>query len=79
MTKFIIGDAVRVLKTRVHKHEGKVIGILPVRVRVEFPHGGYGNTPYIEDFRPERLEKTSGTRPAEERTEAQASENKEGN
>ena len=58
MTRFAKGDKVRVLRTRVHKYEGVVVGLLPRRVRVEFPHGGYGDTPYIEDFQPERLEKT---------------------
>jgi len=57
MTVFDKGDAVRVLRTRVHKHEGVVVGLLPRRIRVEFPHGGYGDTPYIEDFLPDRLEK----------------------
>lgn len=52
-----IGDRVRVLRTRVHVHPGVVVGVLPRRVRVEFPHGGYGNSPYIEDFYPDKLEK----------------------
>jgi hypothetical protein len=57
MTVFNEGDAVRVLRTRVHKYEGVVVGLLPRRIRVEFPRGGYGDTPYIEDFQPDRLEK----------------------
>ena len=45
MTKFDKGDKVRVLRTRVHKYEGVVVGLLPRRIRVEFPHGGYNDTP----------------------------------
>ncbi len=64
--KFKVGDKVRVVRTRVHKYEGVVIGLLPRRIRVEFPHGGYGDTPYIEDFQPEKLEHTEpGNTPEE--------------
>lgn len=52
---FKVGDRVFVRNARVHPYTGTVIGILPRRVRVEFPHGGFGNTPYIEDFYPNRL------------------------
>lgn len=56
-TTFKIGDRVFVADSRVHHYTGTVVGILPKRVRVEFPFGGYGDTPYIEDFYPERLVK----------------------
>lgn len=55
--KISVGDRVFVLNARVHQYTGVVIGILPRKVRVEFPMGGYDNTPYIEDFYPERLVK----------------------
>lgn len=50
------GDSVRVKNARVHPYVGKVIKLLPVSVRVEFPRGGYGDTVYVEDFHPSRLE-----------------------
>lgn len=56
MPKLSVGDHVQVLRTRVHPHPGRVIELLPVRVRVEFPTGGYGGSPYVEDFTPQRLE-----------------------
>lgn len=65
MTRFAKGDKVRVLRTRVHKYEGTVVGLLPRRIRVEFPHGGYNDTPYIEDFQPERLEKIESSTSSE--------------
>ena len=57
MSGLTIGDQVRVLRTRVHPHPGRVIELLPVRVRVEFPTGGYGGTSYVEEFALERLAK----------------------
>lgn len=55
--QFKVGDRVFVANARVHLYTGTVIGILPRQIRVEFPFGGYGNTPYIEDFYPHRLVK----------------------
>lgn len=52
-----VGDQVRVLRTRAHPSSGQVIALLPVRVRVEFPTGGFGGAPYIDDFHPDRLER----------------------
>lgn len=51
-----VGDQVRV-RTRAHPHVGQVIELLPKRVRVEFPTGGYGGTSYIDDFHPRQLER----------------------
>lgn len=57
MPTLAVGDRVRVIRSRVHTHDGVVIELLPSRVRVQFPAGGYGGTPYTEDFTPDRLEK----------------------
>lgn len=57
MSALTIGDRVRVLRSHVHPHHGVVIALLPTRIRVQFPAGGYGGTAYIEDFAPDRLEK----------------------
>lgn len=51
-----VGDRVRVLRSRVHPHEGTAIKQLPVYVRVAFVAGGYGGVGYIEDIHPDRLE-----------------------
>lgn len=66
---FKVGDPVRVLRSRVHPYDGKVIGLLPVNVRVEFDRGGYGGVGYIEAIQPNRLEliqdhKTNADAPA---------------
>ena len=57
MSELDVGVRVRVLHSRVHPHPGRVIELLPVRVRVEFPTGGYGGTPYRDDFHPTQLER----------------------
>lgn len=60
MGAFSVGDQVRVRNTRVHIHTGRVTSILPVRVRVTFPTGGYGGRPYVEDFPVTKLELLAG-------------------
>lgn len=56
MTHFQPGDTVQVRHSRVHPGVGRVIELLPVRIRVKFPTGGYGGGEYIDDFPPAVLE-----------------------
>lgn len=57
MSAFRKSDRVRVRGARVHIHPGTVVGVMHTRVRVEFDTGGYGGSPYIEDFYPQQLER----------------------
>ena len=56
MPHFALGDTVQVAHSRVHPGIGRVIELLPVRVRVRFPTGGFGGGEYIDDFPPAKLE-----------------------